>query len=45
MRMTIYYIVQAELTHIAIIWTELAEIAVYLPIVDTSLRIIALAVE
>ena len=45
MRMTIYHVVQAELTNLTVIWTAIVKTAVDLPIVDTTLSILTLAVD
>lgn len=44
MRVTIYHIVQTELTHLTILWTLVFQTTVNLTVINTTLSILALAV-
>ena len=44
MRVTIYHIVQTELTHLTIFWTLVFQTTVNLTVINTTLSILALAV-
>ena len=45
MRMTIYHVVQAELTNLTVIWTPTFQSTVNLAIINTSLSILTLTID
>ena len=45
MRVTIHYVVQAELTSLALVWTTVVKSAVNLTIVNATLSILTLAID